>query len=78
MKAPYEEVCGLLAVMELSRHVRLARGSLRREERLATVPLRCQVADDAGLFPCLEATLEIMPLANGEAPVTELCLVGRY
>lgn len=76
--APRARLGATVAGIEVSKHVRLARGSLHREGRLATVPLRCRAADHPGLFPCLEATLEIMPLGNGKAPVTELCLVGRY
>lgn len=67
-----------LAGLEVSRPVRLVRGSLHREARLARIPLRLKAADHAGFFPCLEAVLEVTALDDGRRPLTQLCLVGRY
>jgi hypothetical protein len=53
-------------------------GTVHAEAESAMLPLQWEAADHAGLFPTMEATLEVAPLAEGAQPLTQLGLVGQY
>jgi hypothetical protein len=67
-----------LAGVEVSKAVRLGVWRLRVEGESASLPLRWEAAEHPGLFPTMEATLEVAPLVEGHQQLTQLGLVGRY
>jgi hypothetical protein len=66
------------AGLELKRPVRVYLAGVVCTETRAELALRWEDAGHPGLFPVLEARLELTPVAFGLAPATHVGLVGRY
>jgi hypothetical protein len=66
------------AGLDLSRDVRVVLGDLELSTRSIRVPLRWEDARRPGLFPVLDATLEIVPVTAGHYRATQIGFVGRY
>jgi hypothetical protein len=64
--------------MDLSRDVRMILGDVQVGVHDARVPIRWVDATHPGLFPMLDATLEVTPVAAGRHGMTQLGLLGRY
>jgi len=63
---------------DLARDVRMVLGDIRVGIHSARLPLRWEDATRPGLFPLLDATLEVAPVRAGRRAVTQLGLFGRY
>jgi hypothetical protein len=78
----HERLAGLRlrrAGVDLNRDVRVILGRLILDTDAARLPLRWEDARRPGLFPVLEASLELVPLANhGLRPLTRIGVVARY
>lgn len=66
------------AGMEMSRDVRLRFGGLVCDEHRARLSLRWEDAHHPGLFPVLEAVVELAPLKGGRQQITQIGVVGHY
>jgi len=66
------------AGLDLGRDVRIFIGDVQVGIHSARLPIRWEDATRPGLFPILEATLEIAPVRAGRHAMTQLGLFGRY
>jgi hypothetical protein len=66
------------AGLDLTRDVRMISGDVQVGIHSARLPIRWEDATHPGLFPILEATLEIAPVRAGRHPMTQLGLFGQY
>lgn len=67
-----------LGSFEVGRDVTIEVGKMRPIELLrAVVPLRWRAESHAGLFPAVDAQLEVMALSM-QPPLTQVTLVGAY
>ena len=66
------------AGFDLGRDVRMTLGELAVGVHSARLPLRWEDAARPGLFPILDATLEVAPVRAGRRVTTQLGLLGRY
>ena len=66
------------AGLDVSRDVRVVLGDLEMSTRGIRVTLHWEDARRPGLFPVLDATLEIIPVAAGHYHATQIGFVGRY
>jgi hypothetical protein len=66
------------AGFDLTRHVRMTLGDLRVGVNSAHLPIRWEDATRPGLFPILDATLEVTAVKAGRRAMTQLGLFGRY
>ena len=66
------------AGLDVSRDVRVVIGDLQLSARSVRAPLHWEDARRPGLFPVLDATLEIIPVASGRRHTTQIGFVGRY
>jgi hypothetical protein len=66
------------AGLDLARDVRISIGDVQVGIHSARLPLWWEDATRPGLFPILEATLEIAPVRAGRHAMTQLGLFGRY
>ena len=63
---------------DLGRDVKMTIGELEVGVHSARLPVRWEDATHPGLFPLLEATLEVAPVKAGSLALTQLGLFGRY
>ena len=63
---------------DLGRDVRMILGDIEVGVHSARLPIRWEDATRPGLFPILDATLEIAPVRAGRHAMTQLGLFGRY
>lgn len=63
---------------DLARNVRMVIGDIQIGVHSARLPIQWEDAAHPGLFPILEATLEIAPVRAGPHAMTQLGLLGRY
>jgi hypothetical protein len=66
------------AGLDVSRDVRVVLGDLLMSARSVRAPLHWEDASRPGLFPVLDATLELIPVASGRHHTTQIGFVGRY
>jgi hypothetical protein len=66
------------AGLDVARDVRMFVGDVQVGIHSARLPIRWEDATRPGLFPILEATLEIAPVRAGRHAMTQLGLFGRY
>ena len=66
------------AGLDVSRDVRADRGDLEVGGHVVRIPLEWSDARRPGLFPVLEATLEVTPQSHDGRSTTLLHLAGRY
>jgi hypothetical protein len=62
---------------EIGRDVRIELGKPRDSGYATYIPIRWHAKEQAGLFPSMDAELEITPLAD-EQPLAQIGLLGRY
>ena len=67
------------AGLDVSRNIRVDRGDLEVGSHIVRVPLGWSDARRPGLFPVVEATLEVTPHISDDGQLTtRLALAGRY
>jgi hypothetical protein len=66
------------AGLDVSRDVKVVLGDLQLSARSVRVPLHWEDARRPGLFPVLDATLDLIPVASGRHHTTQIGFVGRY
>jgi len=66
------------AGFDFGRDVRITVGPFEAGIRSARLPVRWEDATRPGLFPLLDATLEVTPVQAGRRPMTQLGLFGSY
>lgn len=66
-----------IAGIELDREVEIELGEPQTREYGVVIPVRWKAADAAGLFPSIEAVIEVSPL-DDDLPLTQLSLIGEY
>jgi len=66
------------AGFDFGRDVRIAVGPFQAGIQSARLALRWEDATRPGLFPLLDATLEVTPVKAGRRPMTQLGLFGSY
>ena len=76
--APVAELRIRRAGLDLARDVRMVIGDVQVGIHSARLPIRWEDATHPGLFPILEATLEIAPVRAGRHAMTQLGLFGQY
>jgi hypothetical protein len=64
--------------LDLGREVRMVLGDIEIGIHSARLPLRWEDATRPGLFPVLDATLEVAPVRAGRHAMTQLGLFGQY
>ena len=76
--APTAELRVRRGGFDLGRDVRMILGDIEVGVHSARLPIRWEDATRPGLFPILDATLEIAPVRAGRHAMTQLGLFGRY
>ena len=76
--APVTELRVRRARFDITRDVRMILGDIEIGIHSARLPLRWEDATRPGLFPILDATLEVAPVRAGRHAMTQLGLFGRY
>jgi len=66
------------AGLDFGRDVRMILGDIEIGIHSARLPLRWEDAAHPGLFPVLDATLELAPVRSGRHAMTQLGLFGQY
>jgi hypothetical protein len=64
--------------LDISRDVRVVLGDLQLSTRSLRAPLHWEDARRPGLFPVLDATLELIPVVSGRHHTTQIGFVGWY
>lgn len=67
-----------LAGLELARAIAVEILGFEREDEVARLSVRWRPADGHGLYPIMDADLEVYPLAHGSRPLTQLSFIGHY
>lgn len=76
--APLAELRVRRAGVDLARDVRMVIGDIEIGVHSARLPLQWEDAAHPGLFPILDATLDVAPVHAGRRAMTQLGLLGRY
>jgi hypothetical protein len=63
---------------DVAREVRMVLGDIQIGIHSARLPIHWEDASHPGLFPILEATLEVAPVRSGRHAMTQVGLFGRY
>ena len=66
-----------LGLVEIGREVVVDIGEVKLDHGIAIVPLRWRASDHQGLFPVMDATLEVIALSD-DLPECQISVIGRY
>lgn len=66
-----------IAGLEVGRDVALELGPPATDGYTTHIPIKWRATDQAGLFPSMDASLEVTQLAD-EPPMSQLAIIGKY